>query len=125
MESKSPSIRRKYSNVNRQNVLIEKKYESEIRRFEKETAEMLSNHLHNTIELLDTIKKVKRNSGQVDSDVKEVSCFVGFVFFNTDIFCNFSRRGFKFKGFQVEEANLANLSTLFSPTKIKNTLVIF
>ena len=78
MESKSPLIRRKYSNINRQNVLIEKNYESEIRRYEKETAEMLSNHLHNTTELFDTIKQVKRNSGQVNSDVKEVSCFVLF-----------------------------------------------
>ena len=68
MESKSPSRRRKYSDVNRKNVVIEKKCETEIKRYEKETAEMLSNHLHNTIQLVDTMKKVKRNSGKADRD---------------------------------------------------------
>ena len=76
MDSKSASRRRKYTNVNRKNVVIEKKYESEIRQYERETAGMLSNHLHNTIQLMETMKQVKRNSGQIDSDMKGVSVLI-------------------------------------------------
>ena len=73
MDSKSPSRRRKYTNVNRKNVVIEKKFESEIRQYDREAAGMLCNHLHNTIQLMETMKQVKRSSGQIDSDMKGVS----------------------------------------------------
>ena len=76
MDSKSASRRRKYTDVNRKNVVIEKKYESEIRQYEREAAGMLSKHLHNTIQLMETMKQVKRNSGQIDSDMKGVSVLI-------------------------------------------------
>ena len=53
--------------------MIEKKFESEIKQYDREAAGMLSNHLHNTIQLMETMKQVKRNSGQMDSDMKGVS----------------------------------------------------
>ena len=72
MEMES-SRRRKYLIMNRKNVLIERKYETEIRRYERETLDMLGNHLHNTIQLRNILKQVKRNSGQTDEDMYQVS----------------------------------------------------